>query len=117
MKTRLYRIIFAVRRTLGHPDHSPICNSMLCVYLFAESLEEANAKATGIVEYLPYEFIHSKVMVTHSDIPAPFESEEASQAHETAIAMAWQVGIGFMMFSRPGEQDGKWIDDYFAAHT
>jgi hypothetical protein len=57
MKTRLYRFIFGVRPTPKHPKFNTITHGLAHIYLFEETLDAANAKATSLIEALPYELV------------------------------------------------------------
>jgi hypothetical protein len=44
-------------------------------------------------------------------------SAEAKEIHATAVAMAFEGGIGFTVATCAEDAGEDWIDNYFAAHS
>ena len=114
MKTRLYRLIFGVRPTPGHPNFKTFTHGLVHIYLFAETLDEANKNATSIIEALPFELVLEKAAVTHSNIQPIDPSPERIESHTTATTSAWEVGLGLTFDFFTWQEPENWFLELFA---
>lgn len=91
----LFKVDFKIRPTVNHPLFFDMQFGFLAVWIFAESVEDANERATAIVEQLPYEIAGQKARVY--EIPSTGPSEPAHWV--LAAEQARKIGLVLQLAS------------------
>jgi hypothetical protein len=116
MKNRLFRIIFGIRPTVGHPAAGSIHDGILLLFIFAESVDQASERALAIVKALPYEIVGKHHEITHGDLTrCRVEPGHLNSDYQAAIQNAWETGIGMRFWLTSTPDDAGWLEAFHTA--